>query len=68
MTPAKLAVNTSGIPIQGRIYALHGVTDNVGQRLLKLSALTLWAMAVPHVFRMGTYWIHSKPSYRVRRR
>ena len=28
MTPAKLAVNTSGIPIRGRIYALHGVTDN----------------------------------------
>ena len=28
MTPAKLAINTSGTPIKGRIYALHGVTDN----------------------------------------
>lgn len=28
MTPAKLAINTSGTPTKGRIYALHGVTDN----------------------------------------
>lgn len=28
MAPAKLAINTSGTPTKGRIYALHGVTDN----------------------------------------
>ena len=28
MTPARLAANISGTPSKGRIYALHGVTDN----------------------------------------
>lgn len=28
MTPSRLAANISGTPSKGRIYALHGVTDN----------------------------------------